>query len=439
MAVFSDLLRAGFCRIRPKPPFQSPVRKEFLLNITVNNCEEYILGSIALEGEMIRPVKITAFNDEYVKKTIARMKKDRLVKTAEGRIRKNNGDVVRLLDPVGPERLSDMNSDLYRHYMMTTNGHNFRPTDTRKIRYKEKASSVHFMLNEANAYIDNIKLKLKSNDFGREGSSRDNLYSALGSGLFSSEYQTFVCSSTGKTDMRTMVKNLPEEDRFFYTISAVKNSPELGGRAMSSKATGMYFSGGNSYNVYSVFDIEKLVSRKTEIEARHLLGEYHALAYGKEEMLKQAMEHPRSQAIVLINDPEFMLYILKNSPKHYFALGHLYGDYYTFPMNETGKLVIDILSEKNWEQKVKKALYSDMSGKGDGKINGKASWEFLTCDLGKARRIKSEKDILMDKYYIFCMEWQEEYLRKTFSGTHYSLIVLKDREVREFHDLVTNC
>lgn len=414
--------------------------RRIFLEITVNNAREFILGTIALAGEVPRPVSFPGINQGTTYNTLAAMKKDKVVKYGAGNKKSGNGDVIRLVSPGGLKELKAMNTLLWDHYKLMTNGHKFQSGGNQTIRYKEHGLTVCFM-QKCGANIDNITLRYVPNIFGRnsENDPSSVVYGALGSGLFGRSFQSYDQMNNGRPDIDSMTVELPLDGRFFYTSKAIKASSRGGPHDHLARYTGIYLSGGNSYMVYGVSGENRSTSSETERRASALADSIHRNAYGSRSLINQENKHRTSQAIVIIDDPNLLWGILKQQPSRFFSLNFVYDDYYVIRPDETGMDIIDILSTPGWESKVSASLFGDRRGFGDGILNGLPAWEMITCNMGKAREIKKHRsEMQKEGFYLLCHEWQIPYFRKAFSAMRMTPVVLNEKEVRAVRNAVVS-
>ena len=146
------------------------------MNITANNITEVLLALIALAGEIPKTVKISEISERTLQNQISKAKKNKLLKIDSKHER------IRLKAPHGLEALQNYSEELFLHYNMVTNNHQFQTGEKALLAQRQFSKTVIKMIK--NGYeIDNLSIRHKSNHFGKNEDEIDEIDFVLGNGL----------------------------------------------------------------------------------------------------------------------------------------------------------------------------------------------------------------------------------------------------------------
>lgn len=405
------------------------------MQITLGNMNEYIIASISLAGELDKNLLITnTITDNYYKDTLYRMSKDKLITRKEDR--------VRLLAPKGIDSLKKQ-EDLYTHYMLMTTNHRTPKNRSEKARRQKLAQTVSAFIRKG-MYIDNIQILHITNEFGKyptkaidENISLDRFMGQ--SRIYNVGERNFLKDSA-RISYFDMITNLEPGNAYFYTSKVIKFFDESNintVRIALSRTMGELLSNGNSYPIYYIKSLNEIWKKEIEKEVKFHIDKAHDLAFGKESLNRKRELHKGNQAIFLTDKKDLIEPICK-MPLNTKNINPrtVFGEVYLLPNDEDGFYVMDLLLSENWEEKIIKSIYGKKvtSGLPDAMINQKPSWELLSCNVGKLKKITSLNN---KQIHIVCYEWQKEILTKILFKKEIEFKILSNSNMEKLYKNIT--
>lgn len=367
------------------------------MNVTANNITEVVISLIALAGEVPKDLKIQEVKEKTFQNQISKAKKDSILKID------NNHKRIRLKAPKGLELLNNFSEELFLHYNMVTNNHQFQ-TSKKAIQSQKYFSQAVLQMVRNGFEIDNFNIVHKSNHFGKNEEERDEIDFVLGSGLLDIGMNKFAAD--GKIiPLVESASLLTQNERRFYTSKYLKLGSNINDRINVSRISGIMLTEGNMYNVYRLDDGSKIF-KSAEYDMNNIIRKIYMSAYGK-----------------TLNDFEAII-ITNLLPARTERLDGLFSHYYFIPNNIYGDVVIQILSRKNWKAKLQEALYGEVSPnpRVDGIMNDIPSIEILSCEYSKIQKIK--KIAGNNPVDFIAFEWQKPIVDKLARGMNYTCQVL---------------
>lgn len=373
------------------------------MNITANNITEVLLALIALAGEIPKTVKISEISERTLQNQISIAKKNKLLKIDSKHER------IRLKAPHGLEALQNYSEELFLHYNMVTNNHQFQTGEKALLAQRQFSKTVIKMIK--NGYeIDNLSIRHKSNHFGKNEDEIDEIDFVLGNGLLDIGMDKFAAD--GKIiPLIESTSLIPYEEKRFYTSKYLKLGESINDRINVSRITGIMLSAGNLYSVYYLKDGSRIF-KSSEADMNNTIRKVYASAYGKP-----------------LRDIEAII-ITKEIPARTDRLESIFSHFYFIQDDVYGDFVIQILSCENWREKVQEALYGEPSRdpRVDGIIDNTPSWELVTGEYSKIQKVKKLAGQNPTNFIIF--DWQEEGVRRMTKGMNCELQVLtKEQEL----------
>ena len=381
------------------------------MNIIANNTTEVLLALIALAGEIPKNIEIAEVSDKTLQNQISKAKKASILKVDT----KHNR--VRLKAPHGLEALENYSEELYLHYNMVSNNHQFQ-TSKKAVDSQKTFSKTVIQMLKCGYEIDNIRIIHKSNHFGKNEEEKDEIDLVLGGGLLDIGMDKFAANG----EIVPLVESaslMTKNERRFYTSKYLKHGVSINDRINISRISGILLSEGNLYNVYNLEDGSKIF-KSAETDMNEEIRKIYTSAYGK---LPKGFE-----AIIITG----MI------PARTERLDSIFSHYYFIPENEYGNLIIRILSCENWKAKLQEAIYGESSrdSRIDGIMNGVLSWELLTCEYNKVQRLKKIAGNNPVNFVIF--GWQEDSIRVLTKGLNCSFQILTEEQELILLDYMEN-
>lgn len=359
------------------------------MDITANNTTEVLLGLIALAGEIPKDISINEINERTLQNQISKAKKSKIFKID------NNHNRIRLKSPDGLTALQEFSEELYMHYNMVSNNHQFQ-TSKKALANQKQFSQTVLMMIENGYEIDNMNIIHKSNHFGKNMEKVDEIDFVLGDGLLDFGMNKFT--SSGKIiPVIDAASLIPFHEKRFFTSKYLKLGESINDRINISRISGVMLSQGNLYNVYNLEDGARIF-KNSEMDMNNTIQNLYASAYGK-----------------ILKDFEAII-ITKTLPLRTERLDGLFSHYYFIPNSWYGNIVIRILSCENWREKVQEALYGEVSPSSiaDGFFNNIPSWELVTCEYSKIKKVK--KIAGNNPVHFIIYDWQENIIKKLTQG-----------------------
>ncbi len=361
------------------------------MKVTVNNVGELAIALIGLAGELPKDINLKNINNRTLQNAISKYKKEMRLKIDK----KHNR--VRLRSPQGIEDLKNISNDLYQHYMMISNNHNFSHSEKATENLKFYSETTLMMLRNE-CLIDNISLRYKPNHFGKNTEEYDPLETF--------EINPFVEDNKIVT-IGKATSVIPKNEKRFYTSKYLKHGYPVTHRINLSKISGLLISNENMYRVYC-FNDEILIPLTAEQTMGVMTRKIYENAYGK--------APAKSSAIIISNE----------MPKK--DLSKLFTDVHTIPNDKNGDFVLQMLCTDNWREKILKALYGEVchSKLYDGTKDDLPSWELLSCDYSKLQTIKKvAKDMPVN---IICFDFQVPLVKKITKGVKTQIDILNNKQ-----------
>lgn len=410
------------------------------MRIKIRNAQELILMCIALAGELPKNFDPAEYNipitKAYLKTRITAMKKNGLVTSR----RKQN--YTRLKDPEGLKALANFSEALFEHYMRISNNHSSGRSGSakKKMNISAQVSSVFFMM-RCGCLIDTIGMEYDSNLFGKKNKNENNVLDSIlgGSDFFinNTASPTFFLDSKGEIlPLRKLAESANHKEPCFFSARFIKNSIET--RESKIKIRGSRFTGFflNDSDIFSVYYIDKadedfLIKNNAEAEAK-ITG---AKIFNAANPDKQILTVPDS--IIIIPDKELIPSIINPEKRKRFSLNSIYNSFSIIPDDEEGQFMMEIFKTKNYREKIKNTLYYPEEIRNDkdcdGIIDGRKSWELITCNYSKIYRIKKEKT---RKAHVICFDTQEEMIKELLKGYNTEFITIKWEDRHELKRLM---
>ena len=368
------------------------------MNITTNNITETLMALIALAGEIPKDINITGVSRKTLQNQISRNKKEQVLKVDK------NHNRLRLRSPYGLEMLERYSEDLHAHYMMISNGHNFKADARSVANQKLFSQSVLFMLR--NGYqIDNIEITHVSNHFGQN--EENNIETIIGDGILNLGSDKFVKNLT-IIPLITSTSLIPLSEKRYYTSKYLKYGHSTTERINTSKISGLLLTAENMYSLYYLDEVK--IYSAAEKEMTDLTCSIYKNAYSK------TCEQTRA------------IFISDNIPTRTDAITKTFSAYHVIPDSIYGDLVLKILETKDWKSKLMTALYGEYEEKiYDGIYDNAPSWELVSCEYEK---IKTARKIAgKDKVNFICLEWQLPIIKKLAKNINCTIQTLTDEQV----------
>lgn len=367
------------------------------MDIVANNTTEVLLSLIALAGEIPKDISINEINERTLQNQISKAKKSKIFKID------NNHNRIRLKSPDGLMALKNFNEELYMHYNMVSNNHQFQTSKKALVNQKQFCQTVLMML-ENGFEIDNFSIIHESNHFGKNAEKVNEIDFVLGDGLLDFGMNKFA-NGENIIPIVDAASLIPYNEKRFFTSKYLKLGESVNDRINISRISGVMLSQGNLYNVYNLEDGARIF-KNSEMDMNNTIQNIYASAYGK--VLKDF------EAIILT----------EKLPARTERLDGLFSHYYFVPHSRYGNIVIRILSCENWREKVQESLYGEASSStiADGFFNDIPSWELLTCEYSKVKKIK--KIAGNNPVHFIIYEWQEDVIKKLAQGMNYTCEIL---------------
>lgn len=345
------------------------------MNITANNITQTLIALIALAGEIPKDINISEVSKKTLMNQISKNKKDQILKVDKSHNR------IRIRSPKGLEYLEAYSPDLYAHYMMVSNGHNFKTGDRIVTNQKLFSSAVLMMIR--NGYqIDNIEITHTPNHFGlNEDKEASDM---LIEGILNLGSNTFVKNMTIEPIIST-TSLVPKDEKRFYTSKYLKYGHPITERINTSRISGLLLSAENMYSLYYLDEIK--IYSAAEKEMTDLSRAIYKNAYGKP------------------CDQTHAIFVSDQIPIRTDAITKTFSSYHIIPNDLPGDFVMRILETENWEERLCLALYGESGKKPyDGIYQDTPSWELVSCNYEK---IKTARKIAgSERVNFICMEWQ---------------------------------
>lgn len=410
------------------------------MKIKIRNAQELILMCIALAGELPKNFDPAGHNipitKPYLKTQITAMKKNGIVTSR----RKQN--YTRLKDPEGLKTLADFSEALFEHYMRISNNHSLSGSGNakKKMNINAQVASVYFMM-RCGCLIDTIGMEYDSNLFGKKNKNENNILDSIlgGSDFFINDdsSSTFFLDSKGEIlPLKKLAQSVSHKEPYFFSARFIKNSIET--RESKIKIRGSRFTGFllTPTRIFSVYYIEKagedfLIKNNAEAEAKTTGAKIFNAANPNRRLLTIP------DSIVIIPDKESIPSIIHPEKRTRFSLSSVYDTFTIITDDEEGQFMMEILKTENYREKIKNTLYYPeeiRNGKDcDGVVDGRKSWELITCDYSKIYRIKKEKT---RKVHVICFDTQKEIIKKLLKGYNTEFITIKWEDRQELKKMI---
>lgn len=376
---------------------------------TANNVSEYLLSLLALASELPKDISLSEVTSSTMSSTISRLKKSKLIKISKKYER------IRLKSPEGIERLKEMSMELYYHYMMVSNGHNFNRDEKAVDKLKRFSETVLYFL-DCGYQIDNIEIKYQPNILGK----------VLDENKEKIEYKKseHFADKNGILDLIDSTSGKPTYEKKFYTNKYLKYGREVTNRLNLSKAMGIAISENNLYCVYNPNNDDTILIKQPEEMLTKLAKEIYKNEYGK------------------LPDNIKRISLMSWDKKPQLNILDIFSENLILRKDESGKKIINLISNKSWKQRLAIGLYGEYkeSKTHDGRIDGVPSIELISGSYGKIKIAKELiKKIGQDAPINFiCLEEQERGVKEMVKGMNSSVTVLDKEQERVLWDLVEN-
>lgn len=365
------------------------------MKIKANNLSEYFISLLALAGEVSKDIKISDATDKSVSNIITKLKKKHYLKIDKKHKR------IRLKYPEGLEALKEFSEELYYHYMLVSNNHNFAMTE-KGVKTSKELSEVIIFLESEGYEIDNLKIDYNPNNFG-QNENEDILASILTGNMFDMGLAHFY-ENGEVVPLMEGISFIPETAKKFFSTRYIKMNVSGTNKMNLSKIRGILLS---NENIYCIYSGDKTLSLNIGAEKymKKLAYDIYQNAYDK--------QAKNISAIIFSND------IPKKFSDNMFNAYHVIS--YDHPE------IFQMITQKNWKTKIQNLLYGDVSDTVyDGNWEGMPSYELLSCNYDKIN-IQHPADLI--PHYI-CFSWQEETVRKLLKNKRYELQVLTNEQER---------
>ena len=375
------------------------------MQIQVKNLTEVIVGLISLAGEIPRDIHIQGVADASVVNQINRLKKKQLIKHDA----KHNR--IRLRSPDGIDYLKNFSPDLYAHYMMISNNHQFQTGEKANENNRLFSECVLYMI-QCGYQIDNLSILYRPNIFGRGEEKTDEIDKVLSGGLFDLGCDVFL-----KNDAIVPLEEAVAltADKKFFTSRYLKKGYLVTSRLNISAAAGMIVSHGNVYTVFFGRENGRL-NIPSERAMNTRIRELYKYAFGEEDFEQFSKEYPK--AIILTKN-------ISAQVKRMESFENLFRNHYILPIDENGARVLDLLTSENWQPRIRTGLYGEDNNKiCDGYFNNIPSWEILSCDFSKAKRVAKYSG--NSKTNFICFKWQEKLVKTLTKNTNAVITTLTE-------------
>ena len=336
---------------------------------------ETLIALIALAGEIPKDINISEVSKKTLQNQISKNKKNMILKVDKTHNR------IRLRSPKGLEYLKDFSADLYEHYMMVSNGHNFKTGEHVTTSQKLFSSAVLMMIR--NGYqIDNIEITHTPNHFGLN--EDEGVDERLIEGLLNFGSNTFV-KNMSIEPIGATTSLIPLTEKRFYTSKYLKYGRATTERINTSRISGLLLTAENMYSLYYIDEVKIFSAAEKE------MTDFCRAIY------KNAYDKPCNKARAI--------FVSDQIPIHTTAITKTFSSYHIIPDGIEGDFVLQILTSKDWEQKLCTALYGTPGNNTyDGIFQNMPSWELISCNYEK---IKTAKKLAgNDRVNFICQEWQ---------------------------------
>lgn len=407
--------------------------------LKTDGAKEYILTCIGIVGEIeeewIRSVLSANYSPRFIKNLINEMLSGKLIK----RTKENH---FRLKKPKGLEWVKSKSEDLYSNYMLITNNHSFAGGERRTRRRFANIKILEHLI-EKNIPINFYDLKLQTT-IGRKSAykTENNIMDIIGiSRDVSKEYRSIFEPATRELKtLDELFAFIEPDDVFFLTGKIIRQEEhstihQTTTRKSSSRMYGILVSNQNFYPVYYV-NAGTEWSPKIENQANLILKNSWWKKWGNEEKEKDYSANLKGDAIFYYDAPgtaeEYTNKILQKRPKG-IRPWDVYEKAFLIPLSDN--YIEKIILANDFENKLHNALFGEARKYDsfyDATINNSPTWEVLTNDIVKIRKIKSIEKTIKDAGYspiLIAQEWQEKYLKKIFEDAR--IVVLNNKEIEK--------
>lgn len=425
---------------------------------TATNLNEQMMTLIALMGQAHQShFELLPMSGYYKQNIIRNLVNLKLIEKAKYK----KGTFYRLKKPAGLNYLFKMSRTLYDHYIVISNEHEYR-NDINYIERQIAQGKIITMLFINDISIDTIKtsydnmLKRKSPKSTKRGGGQSTTLAlskskTMGYGVQSIPPDATPIMKRGepiqpplKTFKATeLSEHYAPTDTYYFTSKIIKNAIGESGKGSLniSRFTGVLMSKGGTYVMYQLNEDQTWIP-KGEQTVRRKIPEVMDKILNIEKPIKQK---GRGKCIVITDNYKIKDYIInKSKPKkgrENVIPYNVYDNAYIIPYNKDGIKILKLLTEENWDIKVKSLLYPE---KGiqlaqDEKYKRYSpdayspkfgySYELLTCDIRKLHIIL--ESIEKEKIHIVCFKWQEEELKELLKNKNITFTIITEEDFQK--------
>lgn len=426
------------------------------MRIETNSLEKYILTCIAVSGEIEKSWLTDRLHPlaakSYIKNTLSKLTCNKMIKLSRE-------ETFRLKKPGGIEWLKK-DPDLYRHYMMITNGHYFYGSSGTRSRRKRLTHLLEIMF-EDNTSIDFINVDYISRKGARkkskEGENVEQILEVmkmLGISPEASSNQMTVFQGEEIIPYPKLLEYINPCQSYFFSSKISRQTDENRVRGTDrenlSRSLGVLIGGGNQYPVYWVEPTDKW-NKTVEAETASRLQNIWWNTEGKGASKERDQQlHERGSAILYCKSKEDFETVAKEIKIH--AVGKrsprgikpwlTYDSAYMIPDDKENHFIKHILTTYHWEDKLTRKLFDGMeinnNISADVILDGNPAWELITCDISKLYNIMNAENAFQDsnrQVVIVAHEWQKDILQSVLKNP--ILITLNKNESKNiFSDMI---
>lgn len=400
--------------------------------LTAKNMRELLLFNIAIKGEAKREWLLEeAGNREYASKVLKDMLDDKVIKKARSKDERVNqkDNILRLTSPKGVDELTAASPLARVIYDKVTTKHKFGGSVQSEKRRQRQAELIHHM-QMAGAPIDDIKIEVQSNIFGRgeyDGPRKE--VTGL-SGRSLSEKVEIYANGREPVPLSSVVSNSEQDTApHYYTSKITRTLIEKDGAQDKTPLAmsilyGSYLLNGVLYPCYCAYEAGSRWKRDNERFVRDI--------FKSRSPVIKSLDDVESAALFFSPDGSETIKLLPSSEEKGSRSMRPWDVYqHAYVIDYSKMYMLKILQVKNAREKIVKELFgSDASPVNkyiDHRQGGIDVYEFITCDLAKMHYAKKAGK----PCFIVTSEKDEEVIKEYFEKEKAKIITMSEDEIRD--------
>ena len=384
------------------------------MELVVANCREYVLGKLALCGELSSKgiANGIPYSTNYVLREVKQMRDENLIRYYRYR---DGRRFYRLNDPAGTGELEKFNDELALHFSLMAGEHGSRYKGDRSIRLKQRRSyELHALFQELGYEIDGLILN------------------KTGAGIYEKETLSVFSAEGVVKDIEQILRERDASIPSFLSSKALRNydteNVSLHPRDQMYRASGVLLKGRTQYAVYAISEASEVwwpdVERQFSYQLQRL-GRRNLKAFAR------GGNDVRLKALIYVPDSETLFDLLAGEAKKKLNPSDVYALSYYIPLKENAGDVTEMLLIDNWKQKLNSLLAAkkaDIDSIEDGYMpDGSGMFNLLCCNSKfmqyAAGRIRTTKAT------VIIHDWQEKTARNLY-GDEIEYIVIDSQAFR---------